>query len=184
MDEFLALPQRGVTTLISHVFGIDFSGIPDWVMETAQERGTAVHSYIENTLQDNPYDLPMDYWEYRDNFTEWLQTRDIEVHSLESYVVGDDYKGVVDFVGLVDGVPTIIDWKTTSNLKGDSLMSANMQLNIYGLHYPDHQLMIVNVKKDMHQEIIVERNETMARYVIDLFKYRCEFKKPRRSKSK
>lgn len=188
--EFLACEYRGVTTMIGHVFGTDLSHIPEWIMKPAQERGTAVHLYIEQYLRDGEAEIHFEYFSYRDAFTEWLgQFKEVEVVGLEVKLIDHEYavKGVVDFIGYLDGELYVIDWKTSSNMSGETLMSATAQSLVYRdmvkrLMGLEAKTRVVSIQAGKHTDIELEIDEELPYYFYNLYKFKNKYKKPKRRK--
>ena len=144
-SEFFDCPFRGVTSVLNAIFGNKFAdmNIPDQVLKTAGERGTAVHKYIEDWLgwYDRPFKkedefephLGLEYSVYETVFKEWLDERieyDIKPMYTEQKIINKKLgvKGIIDCIAVVNGKVCIIDWKTSSNLDE---WSTNCQLQLY-----------------------------------------------------
>lgn len=144
-SQFFDCPFRGVTSVLNTIFGNKFenSGIPEYILRTAGERGTAVHKYIENWLgwynrpfktsdTDEPH-LGLEYAVYETVFKEWLDERiewDIRPLYTEQKIINKKLgvKGIIDCIAVVNGKICMIDWKTSSNLDE---WSTNCQLQLY-----------------------------------------------------
>lgn len=191
-EDFKNCEYRGVTTLINHVFGMDFSKIPEWILVPAQERGTAVHEYIEKYLDGQEPKMHFEYFPYRDAFHSWLKQFDeVEVVGLEVELIDheNEVKGIVDFIGYLDGELYVIDWKTSTNMTGETLMSAEIQSLLYRdmverlMGLEDVYTRVVSIQKDKFTDIPVEDNRELVDSMGLLWKHRCKYKKPRRRKT-
>ena len=145
-SQFFDAPFRGVTSVLNAIFGNKFenSGIPEHVLKIAGERGTAVHSYLENyqkwlleKIDDEPH-LGLEYAMYETNFKEWLDERCeiVKILATEQRILSPQIfmKGILDAVWTVknkdDGreYTCLIDFKTSSNL---DMHTANLQMQLY-----------------------------------------------------
>lgn len=144
-SEFFDSPLRGVTNVLNAIFGNKFenSGIPEYILKAAADRGTAVHKYIETWLgwydtlskpadPEEPH-LGLEYSIYETNWKEWLNERiswDIRPMYTELRLINKKIgiKGIVDCIAIVNGKVCMIDWKTSSNLDE---WSTNCQLQLY-----------------------------------------------------
>lgn len=144
-SEFFDSPLRGVTSVLNAIFGNKFenSGIPEYILKAAADRGTAVHKYIETWLgwydtPSKPADpeephLGLEYNIYETNWKEWLDERiswDIKPIYTELRLINKKIgiKGIVDCIAVVNDKVCMIDWKTSSNLDE---WSTNCQLQLY-----------------------------------------------------
>lgn len=98
----------------------DFTGIPPEKLKEKASIGTEVHGLIESYLRadgtfmelfEQSSDRAHDYFECFMRFFD--DCGSIEIISLEGQMVTMEYAGTVDFVGVVDGIKVIIDWKTS-----------------------------------------------------------------------
>lgn len=145
-EQFFDAPFRGVTSVLNAIFGNKFenSGIPEYILKAAGERGTACHSYLENYqkwllggLEDEPH-LGLEYAIYETNFKEFLNDRIeiLDVLATEQKILSPQIfmKGILDAVWTVrnknDGreYTCLIDFKTSSNL---DVHTANLQMQLY-----------------------------------------------------
>ena len=137
-DKFFSVKLPGVTTILSNVLGKDeFKDIPEAVLKQAAERGSAVHSYIEEFILTGEWPpIELAYQVYIDYFIEWYNECQPEFISSEQLLVNkkDGYKGIIDtlfyytdkYTG--ERVLCMCDWKTSSNLNRFKTMC---QLNLY-----------------------------------------------------
>lgn len=143
-EQFFDCPFRGVTSALKIVFGDKYDNIPDYILQQAGERGTAVHKYIENyeswfeyKLSEEPH-LGLEYSMYEEYFKEFLKERVKlqKVLSIEQRIISKycSMKGILDAVWTVyDNLENkeytcLIDFKTSSSLDE---WSANCQMQLY-----------------------------------------------------
>jgi len=115
----------------------------DDVLRRAAEVGTNVHSAIELLLKgvelnSEAYSLTEQIYIMR--FIEFFETNEVEVLETETPFVfeGDEYGygGTIDFVGKVNGVMMLIDWKTSNGIYD----SHKIQVAAYGMAYDKHMV--------------------------------------------
>ena len=186
MIDFILHPYSGVTSVVGEILKTDLSFIPKEVLEQASERGTHVHNYIESYFKGEKYLLPIELWGYRDSFHEWLdQFESVEPLHLEYKFYDSDYevKGSVDFIGYLDGELTLIDWKTSSSMRGETLLSANLQSLIYKSMVEKHlgiepKTRVVAIHKDSYTDLPVETTPVLP--LLDFYHYKKKFVKKRK----
>lgn len=137
-DEFFSVKLPGVTTLLSNVLGKDdIKDIPEAILKAAAERGSAVHSCIEEfILTGTMPSIELAYQIYIDYFMDWYNEYQPEFISSEQLLVNekDGYKGIIDTLFYYTDKSTgkrilcMCDWKTSSNLNRFKTMC---QLNLY-----------------------------------------------------
>ena len=113
---------------------IDFSRIPDPILEAARARGTAVHRAVHYF---NEHDLKVDSFcadfpEYAGYLQSWmlmLETRHVVTVACERRVASPKhrYAGTIDWIGEIDGQGTILDFATGA----PSDVAKNLQLAAY-----------------------------------------------------
>jgi hypothetical protein len=157
-------------------------GASNEVKTNAARRGTAVHHMIEGkteeelTLQDGDLDSVRPMYQ---SFLLWAKERNFEPVANEVPVWSDKhgYKGTLDCIGKVDGVMTLLDWKTSNSISLDY----RLQLAAYWYGYkescpsPEDVKMIRIVRfggrsdkdtqlKDIvtYEELIVDSEEDIA----------------------
>ena len=110
------------------------------IMRTAARRGTAVHHLIEGKapidLAVEEGDMPMVQVMY-DSFILWAKERNFVPVANEVPVWSDKhgYKGTLDCIGEVDGVMTLLDWKTSNSIR----LGYRLQLAAYWYAYKESQ---------------------------------------------
>lgn len=97
---------------------LDLWNAAEVALSDAGEAGTWLHSYVEDHFADAFPEQPLrdDHYQMVEAFHTWESQHDIEVIALERTVYGDRYAGTADFFAKVDGVTTLIDWKTSRNV--------------------------------------------------------------------
>ncbi len=111
------------------------------IMRDAARRGTATHHMIEGRAAEEltglvEGDMPMVQVMYN-SFLEWAKDRNFEPLANEVAVWSDKhgYKGTLDCIGNVDGVLTLLDWKTSNSLR----LGYRLQLAAYWYAYKESQ---------------------------------------------
>lgn len=89
-----------------------------YVLDDYSNTGTWIHRFIEMDLNDEFTDEPQreDHWEMSEAWLEWKAQHDIEVLATEATVYGDGYAGTGDIWAKIDGVPYVIDTKSSRKL--------------------------------------------------------------------
>lgn len=108
------------------------------IMRNAARRGTAVHHMIEGKAREELSIVEGD-WEsvepmYR-SFLLWASERNFKPLAQEVPVWSDKhgYKGTLDCIGEVDGVTTLLDWKTSNSVR----LEYRLQLAAYWYGYKE-----------------------------------------------
>lgn len=90
----------------------------------ALDIGSKVHEIIENLLTYpaiEPITQRTEVRNCRMAFGRFLHDHIVKPNKLEYSVYGNGWAGTLDFKGLLDGVPTILDWKTSKAIYTDSM---------------------------------------------------------------
>jgi hypothetical protein len=83
----------------------------------AANRGTAIHSLVEATVQGLPLpELVGQAKDFYPSVEQFLSDYEVVPLHTEVTVFGDGYAGTCDFIGTIDGARCLIDWKTGSRL--------------------------------------------------------------------
>ena len=135
-----------------------YKDAPLWQMETAAERGTAVHRATEMLDKTGTAEISEDYAPYLKAYAAFLQEHDVEWELIEhsDYHPSHGYAGTIDRYGKVDGFITLLDIKTTYTVY-KPLCSAS--LNLYRLMLEAREkaverLLILHLKKDGTYKLI------------------------------
>lgn len=85
-------------------------------LDRAAERGTAIHSFLEELDRNGTVEVPSEYDGYIAAYLKFREEHDVEWREIEWMVHTDKYAGRIDRYGYVDGKPCIVDFKTTSRI--------------------------------------------------------------------
>lgn len=97
---------------------IDVWNAAEYVLNELADAGTWMHGYVEDYFAGRFTPTPYrdDQYQMIGAFHAWEADHDIEVISLERTVYGNRYAGTADFFAIIDGVVTLVDWKTSSKV--------------------------------------------------------------------
>lgn len=105
----------------SNIMGFRNQKVED-ILEKSSEIGTQVHALIEAFIMKKEYHYVKSKWyskqlliEYLDGFITWYLEQDIEPIFAEKSMSSNRYGGTIDFYGKMDGLYTILDWKTSKD---------------------------------------------------------------------
>lgn len=136
--------------------GID---VTEYVNKTAKQ-GTIIHSIIESHNTKTEVDLS----EYTDDeiniatdifykhYMEWEKLHTVEPLNSEMSLVSEEYKfgGIVDFYCILDGVYTVIDFKTSKQISKEHILQVSSYVQLLKENgYRVDQILILDVKKDI-----------------------------------
>lgn len=119
-----------VTTIIGFRPDV-YSGVRKDVLDNASDRGTVIHSAIETWIEYRMDTIVNeDHRPYFEAFLTWYKDRSVEplVTELPIYHKVLRYAGTIDLIANVDGVLTLVDYKTSSVIYEDAY---GMQLEAY-----------------------------------------------------
>lgn len=88
------------------------------VLDDHADTGTWIHGYIEDD-QNSLFPLEpqrQDHLEMVEAYHEWKDAHDIEILATEATVFGDGFAGTGDFWAVIDGVPMLVDTKSSRKL--------------------------------------------------------------------
>ena len=135
-----------------------YKDAPIWQMEAAADRGTAVHKATEELDKTGRAEISDDYAPYLEAYAAFLREHDVEWELIEhpDYHPVHGYAGTIDRYGMVDGIQTLLDIKTTYTVY-KPLCSAS--LNLYRLMLIARgkiveRLQILHLKKDGTYKLI------------------------------
>lgn len=129
-----------------------YKRISERTLNNAAEKGTAVHNSIENYIKFEIVDIPPEHRGYFDAFLDWWKTYHPEVVGSEIKIYHKllRYGGTIDILVYIDGVLTLVDIKTTSELSdmtcGVQLEGYSQALKSHGIHV--ERKIILHLKKD------------------------------------
>lgn len=99
--------------------------------ESAAERGTLLHGYLEHRLtggEVEDYEIPAAYIGYVEAIELSLSEHELEPMLVEAMIHAYTFAGTPDYVGLFDGDLAIVDWKFVSQIQKTKI---GAQLNGY-----------------------------------------------------
>ncbi len=146
----LVIPS--VSTIIKPLSDFKYKGINKDTLDKAADKGTEVHNSIENWLKYEIEDITMERKPFFDAFLKWWSAHDIQIVSSESrlYHKFMMYGGTNDLLAYVDGVLTLIDYKTTYTVLemvcGPQLEAYKQALQSHGIYV--ERKMILHLRKD------------------------------------
>ena len=129
-----------------------YGGISEKTLETAAEKGTAVHNAIENYLKFGFIDIPPEHQMYMDAFLEWFNGAKPEVvgSEIRMYHKLMRYAGTCDLLCYIEGKLALVDYKSTYTV---SEMTCGVQLEAYAQALASHGIkvdwkLILHLKRD------------------------------------
>lgn len=106
-----------VTQVLKPISELEYGEIREDVLENAAERGTAIHFALELYNEFGVEEIDEEYRGYLEAYKSFLQTYHYQPIHNERQVVSElGYAGTVDCVAKVNGIVTVVDYKTTSKL--------------------------------------------------------------------
>ena len=131
---------------------------PIWQLEAAADRGTKVHAATEVMDKTGQAEIEDEYLPYLQAYAQFRQEHDAKWELIEyaDYHPQLMYAGTIDRYGLVDGIKTLLDIKTTYTVYRN-LCGASLNLYRLILEASDKQverLLILHLKKDGTYKLI------------------------------
>lgn len=150
-----------------------YKDAPKWQMETAAERGTAVHAATQALDTTGRAEIQEEYLPYLLAYKAFLQDYRPSWDVVEQplYHPQHRYAGTIDRFGAVRGEAALIDIKTTFTVYKPLCRA---QLNLYRLvliarGYPVHRMYILHLKRDGTYKLIpMETDEHLAYALITI----------------
>lgn len=150
-----------------------YKDAPKWQMETAAERGTAVHSAAEALDKTGSAAISEEYLPYLSAYKAFLQDHRPSWDLIEQPLWHPQhrYAGTVDRYGALSGEAALVDIKTTYTVYKPLCRA---QLNLYRLMliargYPVHRMYILHLKKDGTYKLIpMDTDEPLALALITI----------------
>lgn len=138
------------------------------VSSRAARRGTAFHSYLEDTLLNKQPSISNIIHAHQFNQFIPIVSRINNIRAIEYYLYSDVLKlaGAVDCIGEFDGVLSIIDFKTSSRLKSkDEIENYWLQTTIYSLMVEEMygikiENLVVLISVDLQKPLVYTENRS------------------------
>ena len=125
------LPCVSVTTILQKLGFVDFSKVPPEILEYASLRGKYTHMAIELYLQGKLNEKTLDtaIQPYFQGFKKFASEHELKPLHLEKMFAIKHLllAGTIDFIGEVDGVKRICDWKCVQKIR----KASHLQLGGY-----------------------------------------------------
>lgn len=131
-----------------------YGDITQFQLDNAAERGTAVHKALEVLDKYSEVEASEDIVPYIKAYLAFRKDHPTEWKKIEYAVCHPDklYAGTLDRYGTVDGIPTLLDFKTTSSIDPAHRHLYTAAQNLYRRALPDdmpvEQILILQLKKD------------------------------------
>lgn len=123
-----------VTELLGPLQEELFKAIAPSVLKAAADRGTAVHEICEAMDYDLDYEdlIAPDLVPFVDAYDDFLMDHDVEWLGIETPVhFFEQYAGIVDRFGYIDGKPAVLDIKTVQSPAVEQKVAVSCQLYAY-----------------------------------------------------
>lgn len=186
--EFHEYKLPSVTSILDEVLGHEeFTNIPERVLQSACDRGHAVHESIEEFIKSGCKDKPkiaLEYQIYIDYFNDWYDKYKPEFIFSEQRLVSEKLgiKGIADTLYFEKYSDELImcDWKTSSSL---NVFKTKCQLNLYLLlleeTYPEYvnkidKLKTLSLTKSGFKYIEFEPDRELARAILKIYNSKKE----------
>ena len=162
-----------------------YKDAPLWQLEAAADRGTKVHAATEVLDKTGQAEIEDEYLPYLQAYAKFRQEHDVHWELIEyaDYHPELRYAGTIDRYGLVDGIKTLMDIKTTYTVYR-SLCGASLNLYRLILEARDKQverLLILHLRKDgTYRTIWIDIDDSVPMALITLHN---TLKKKRRKKN-
>lgn len=151
-----------------------YSEVPQYVLDNAAQRGTKIHKATEALDMYGKVEIDSDLAEYLKAYVSFRKEVDPEWEKIEWSVCNDKhYAGTLDRYGMIDGIRTILDIKTTANITGLHKVVYTAQLNLYRLavlkEKPVEAMKILQLRKDGTYKLYpIEVNEPLAQACVTM----------------
>ncbi|MGM9627279.1 MAG: hypothetical protein ACI3V4_04200 [Faecousia sp.] len=161
-----------------------YKDAPSWQLEAAADRGTKVHAATEAMDRAGVAEIEDEYLPYLEAYASFLREHDVTWELIEypDYNPTFLYAGTIDRYGLVDGVRTLLDIKTTYTVH-KPLCAAS--LNLYRLILKTRgmqvdRMVILHLMKDGRYKLIPFEADNDIPYAL-LILHRLTKKKARKN---
>ena len=134
-----------VTTLMKPLSNAYYNGIDFATLQTAADRGTAIHNAIDNYNRFGIIDLPPELSGYMQAYTNWEHDNSPEVYATEYRLYHKylRYTGTADMICSIRGEDTLIDFKSSVTVS-DRLTA--VQLTAYANALLSHKIKVAKAK--------------------------------------
>lgn len=177
-----------VTTVMRPLSEDVYGSIDEEVLNRAAARGTAVHNAIENYIKFDIRDIPEEHEGYFEAFLKWFEEHKVEPYGDEVRLYHKSlmYAGTADMFASVDGIDTLIDFKTSAAVQK---MLCGVQLEAYDRAIQSHtggkgfeRKAIVHLKKDGSYQMIEYSSNDMECWrvftaLLTVRNYKLKFKR-------
>lgn len=94
-----------------------------YVLDDLSNTGNWIHRFIEDDLNGRFTDTParQDHYEMAEAYLKWKSQHDIEMIATEATVFGSGFAGTADLWARVDGVPMLIDVKSSRAVRNSHI---------------------------------------------------------------
>lgn len=149
-----------VTTVMKPLSDDVYGGIDEQVLNRAAARGTAVHNAIENYVKFDIEDISPEHAGYFEAFLKWFKEHKVQPYGNEIRLYHKSlmYAGTTDMTASVDGIDTLVDFKTSAAVQK---MLCGVQLEAYDRAIQSHtggkgfdRKAILHLKKDGSYQMI------------------------------
>lgn len=136
-----------------------YSETPQFAMDSAASRGTAIHKATEALDKFGTVEIPDDIAEYLKAYVAFVKENKPEWEKIEWSVCKDTlYAGTLDRFGTLDGKRVIVDVKSTATITPLHRTLYTAQLNLYRMAVesvtPVDALYVLQLKKDGKYKLI------------------------------
>lgn len=149
-------PVQSVTEVVSIATAGKYEALNTGLMRAAQQRGTDIHELCAlYDLDALPDEIAPEYAPYIKAWSRFCRDYRPQWIHIEKQLYAPDYAGTVDRIGIIDGVPIVVDIKSTSAMDRASKISLCCQLagyemlaRINGIYVEFRSGIGVQLKKD------------------------------------
>ena len=100
-------------------------------LQRAAEKGTAIHDALQTLDEKGEVEVDDEYAGYIQAYLKFREEHNVEWEKIEWMLTNGMYAGRLDRYGLVDGVPCILDFKTTSRISKLHELLYSVALTLY-----------------------------------------------------
>jgi hypothetical protein len=145
-----------VSEMISCLSNLVYGDVDEFVLQRAAEKGTEIHELtLELDTMGEVY-VPGELSGYVQAYAQFLKDHDVKWVMAETAMKDNDdrFAGTIDRYGVVDGIPTLLDIKTSSKITGKNMTVYEAQMNFYRsmveghIKYPVNQMFVLHLKSD------------------------------------